>query len=226
MRVLGIDTSTGRASVGVVEAGLIVAERHEGVRGSHAVSLFPLIQSLLEECAWEITDLGAIAVSRGPGTFTGLRISASVAKGLALATGARLIGVSTLEALARASKSDGIVCPMLDARRGEIYWALFELSGEHCRRLHDDSLTSPPVALAALPTPCTVIGDATVAYAALLSSHRNGSLRALPFPEFGPSGAIVAQIAFEQLRSGVAEEDDTADPVYIRPSEAELKFAL
>ncbi|HYD50680.1 MAG TPA: tRNA (adenosine(37)-N6)-threonylcarbamoyltransferase complex dimerization subunit type 1 TsaB, partial [Terriglobales bacterium] len=108
MRVLGVDTSTWLASVGLVDEGRVVAERHESVRSNHGTSLLPLIASVLTDAGIAIGEIDAVAVAKGPGSFTGLRISLSVAKGLALATGARVVGVPTLPALARAAGRDGV----------------------------------------------------------------------------------------------------------------------
>lgn len=221
--MLGLDTSTWRASVGLVEDGRIVAERHDTVRSSHATTLLPLIEGTLADAGASIDAIDAIAVSQGPGSFTGLRISMSIAKGLALATGARLIGVATLEALALSAGVEGLICPMLDARKGEVYWAAFTVEGGKPTRLRDDALAPPLQALSELPAGCTVVGDAGEAYAGLFASLSQKSLKVLPFPEIGPRGGIVAQMGYQQLCLGQPEED--LEPRYIRASEAERNFA-
>src|SRR5689334_18463142 len=98
------------------------------MRGSHARTLLPLIDNALAAARCELSDLDLIAVSIGPGSFTGLRIGLSVAKGLALATGLPAVGVPTLEAYANcAGARSGLLCPVLDARKGEVYGAAFQI---------------------------------------------------------------------------------------------------
>jgi tRNA threonylcarbamoyladenosine biosynthesis protein TsaB len=101
VRILGLDTATWKASVGLRIDGQCVSERSRIADGSHAVSLLSLIEEVLRDGGCAVPDLDAVAVSGGPGSFTGLRIGLSIAKGLAYATGACLIAVPTLEALAR-----------------------------------------------------------------------------------------------------------------------------
>lgn len=223
MRFLGIDTSTWRASVGLVEAGRCLAERHEMGRGSHAAALFPMLDAVLADAGMTIDALDGVAVAAGPGSFSGLRVGLSVAKGLALARSIAVVPVPTLAALSLAADAEGPVCSMLDARRGEVYWALFEVGHGVMRRLSEDALTSPEICLSALPADVTVVGDATTAYGELLERRLGGRAGLRLFPDFGPRGGLVAALGMAQLAEGIEVGRDF-EPRYIRPSEAELKF--
>ncbi len=125
MIVLGIDTATDVCAVALVRTGALLAEARVTVPRSHATRLALLVQECLAHARLEAADLDAIAVSAGPGSYTGLRIGASLARGLALATGARIVGVGTMEALQ--AEAEAFVRPgealavALPSRRGEVY---------------------------------------------------------------------------------------------------------
>jgi tRNA threonylcarbamoyladenosine biosynthesis protein TsaB len=225
VRVLGLDTATRRASVGLLVDGEVVAEECEN-DGRHAVSLLPLIETVLRAGRCTLRELDAIAVSRGPGSFTGLRIGLSVSKGLACATGVPLVGVPTLEALARTAQArQGVIAAALDARKGELYSACFEASGQTWRRLADDTLTTAEQFAAGVPTPCAIIGDALLAYGALLRERLGTRATFLPWETHGPRGAVIAAMGAEQLRAGRTAPLASLEPCYIRPCEAERKLA-
>ncbi len=125
--ILNLETTTKNCSVSLSSDGDLIAlkEINDG-RYSHAENLHPFIASLLQETGYTYKDLSAVAVSKGPGSYTGLRIGVSAAKGLCFALDIPLIATDTLEALARTTKiNQGIIVPMLDARRMEVYQAVF-----------------------------------------------------------------------------------------------------
>ena len=223
MRILGVDTATWRASVGLAIDGTVVAEQSLVTTGNHAASLLPLIDELLQRATCRVEALHAIAVSSGPGSFTGLRIGLSVAKGIACATGARLVAVPTLEALARTVVDRvGTICPILDARKGELYAASFGSNGTELRRLTADVLVTPDSLLTTLPTPCVVLGDAVERYGAFFRDRLGADATILPFETHAPRGGVVATVGWELLQTGSAVETHQLEPFYIRPSEAEV----
>jgi tRNA threonylcarbamoyladenosine biosynthesis protein TsaB len=206
VRALGIETATSIASVGIVVGDQIAAERTVPMRGSHARTLLPLIDATLQAAGLPLSEIELLAVSIGPGSFTGLRIGLSVVKGLALATGIPVVGVPTLEAYARAAGPRlGLVCPVLDARKGEVYGASFRWRDGEPQCLTAPTAMSPArFATAVHEEPCTLIGDGVDAY------H-----------ELPPSGAVVARLG---CRRAAAAIDDVAalEPQYCRASEAEI----
>ena len=132
--ILTIDTATTACSVALVKDGTVQALRENNQGLNHSVLLAPYIDALLREHRLEVRDLDAIAVSMGPGSYTGLRIGVSTAKGLFFGAGIPLIAVPTLRALARAvadpTGEDALYCPMLDARRMEVYARIFDSEGK------------------------------------------------------------------------------------------------
>lgn len=223
MRILGLETATRHASVGLLIDGELAVEQSEPAQGSHAVSLLPLIDTVLRRADCRLDALDAVAVSSGPGSFTGLRVGLSVAKGFARATGARLVAVPTLEALARTVPgAPGAVCAVLDARKGELYAALFESSTAGCRRLTADQLVTAEALVALLPAPCVVVGDGGTVCASALRAHFGERVTVLP-ETHGPRGGVVAALGWERLRAGQLADVPSLEPTYVRPSEAELK---
>ena len=224
MRVLGIDTSTATASVGVRVGDSVVAEESQTASRSHTVSLLDLIDVVLRRAGLTVGDLDAIAVSNGPGTFTGLRISLSVAKGLAYASGAQVVGIPTLEALARTVAGEDIpICALLDARKGEVYAACFQPGPRGLRRLTADMLLTPEALLEHLPAPCVVLGDGLWRYQDFLRQRVRTPLRLLPPEAYGPRGGVVATLGSERLRAGSSGDLARLEPAYIRPPDARLR---
>jgi tRNA threonylcarbamoyladenosine biosynthesis protein TsaB len=222
VRVLGLDTATRRASVGLLVDGAIAAE---GARedGRHATSLLPLIDEVLRAAGCAVGDLDGIAVSAGPGSFTGLRIGLSVAKGLAWAAQVPLVGVSTLEALVRTLEPRrGTVHTLLDARKGEIYAACFESGPSGWERRMADAVTTPEALLPALKAPCTILGDAVLAYGAWFSSRLGNALTVLPWAAYAPRGASVAELGAARLRNGAVTPLRDLEPYYARLPDAQL----
>ena len=127
MKILAIEGSGSVAGVALLEDEHIVAEFYTDYRKTHSQTLMPLIDSMLSITETEKTSIDVIAVSRGPGSFTGLRIVAATAKGLAMGLDIPIVEVSTLEAFAYGhTESTEVICPMLDARRGQVFAAAYE----------------------------------------------------------------------------------------------------
>jgi len=200
--------------VGERLAGEVVADllgRASGVLADAA--------ALLEAEGLTPADVDVIAASLGPGSFTGLRVGLATAKGLAWAAGAQLVGVSSLETLAAGvPDTDGLIAPVLDARRGEVYGALFR--GR--TRLLPDSVAPPEawatrLAEAAGDEPLVLVGDGLARYPEALSAALGARL--LPPPEGTPdhpSPAALARLAREQLLAGRTLDPATALPNYVR----------
>jgi tRNA threonylcarbamoyladenosine biosynthesis protein TsaB len=231
VRALGIETATSIASVGIVGADHVLAAQSLPQGGSHARTLLPLIDSTLASAAIGLRDLDLIAVSIGPGSFTGLRIGLSVAKGLAMATGLPVVSVPTLEAYARsAGPRPGLVCPVLDARKGEVYAAAFRWSDGRQRSSQPECVAAPAAVApqrfaASIGLPCTLIGDGVDAYAAMWRRALGEGAELVPYAALPPSGSVVARLGL--ARAAAFGVDDCADlePRYCRLSEAELTHA-
>jgi len=140
MKVLGIDTSAIVCSVALVSNRRVLSQKTLSDGLTHSETLLPLVKETLSECGMHLNDLDGIAISNGPGSFTGLRIGISTVKGLAVSAQLPCVGVSTLEALAlNAIDMEGYtVCALMDARRGEFYNAIFRIENGKLIRLCED----------------------------------------------------------------------------------------
>ncbi len=139
MKILALECSAGPASVAVLTDGEITASRFTNVRMTHSQTLLPMVKETLSEANLTMNDIDALAVSSGPGSFTGIRIGISAVKGLAAPRALPCYGVSTLRAIAENARNfNGIVCAVMDARCNQVYNALFKASDGALTRLTDD----------------------------------------------------------------------------------------
>ncbi|HWN69610.1 MAG TPA: tRNA (adenosine(37)-N6)-threonylcarbamoyltransferase complex dimerization subunit type 1 TsaB [Haliangium sp.] len=242
MNILAIDTSTLETSVAVV-AGTAGAPRVLAASDSqardHSSSVLQLVERMLATASLALADLGGLAIGAGPGSFTGLRIGMSTAKGLAFATGKPLWAVSSLAALALdVDRVDGrldgldpgaIVVPLLDARRGEVFAGFYRVAEGTAQALAAERVLAPEaladaiaeVVRAERATRVWALGDGLDAYGDVLATALRGQVERVPGGRATPSAVAVARLA---MSGGVPDVAATGAPVYIRPSEAEIKF--
>ena len=163
MKILALETSAKSVSAAVSEHGVILASAYQNTGLTHSRTLMPLVDGMLRAASLTLDDMGLVAVAHGPGSFTGLRIGVSAAKGLAWAKSLPCCGVSTLEAMARGvSDFDGLIVCAMDARRQQVYHALFRCENGQLTRLCDDcaiSLEALSDSLRGLSQPKLVVGD-------------------------------------------------------------------
>lgn len=241
MRILGIETSGTVGGYAVVEDGRVLAEASAEITGRHLEQGSAMMRRVLESSATPLAGLGAVAVSLGPGSFTGLRVGLAQAKGLCFGRGIPLVGVPTLDAVAEgtvaavaglAPGAGGILVAARDARRGEIYFAAYDTPGGAPRRLTQYGAL-PPGALAdrllglkeAAGKPLVVLGDALARYGATLSERLGGRMVAAPENLWHPRPAIVAVLGERLLAAGQSVDIDGLEPIYVRVSEAERSAA-
>ena len=224
MRILAIDTATWNCSVALVRDGVVLAERAERTSSNHAGTLPRLVGETLAAAGARLERDDAIAVTIGPGSFTGLRIALSFAKGLAFAGGYRLVGVPTLDALAVvAPAAPGRLCAVLDARKREVYAALYEREGDRLARCGEPRAIAAERLALAIGGPCTFIGDAVEAYGDVFRRVLGAGAVLLPSASHPPSATAVARLAAARLGASAAGDDVVAlAPTYVRPPEAEL----
>jgi len=227
-RILGIDTSTWTCAVALLRDGEVREERRERTGSSHAGVLPRLVEDVLHAAGETLAAGDAVAVAIGPGSFTGLRIALSFAKGFALAGGLRIVGVPTLDALALATPGwEGRLCAALDARKQEIYAALYEREGERIIRLGSPVAITAVRMAEAIGGPCSFIGDAVEAYGEVFRRALGAAAVLLPSSQYPPSGGAVARLAAARLcREAVGDDLSRLAPAYLRPPEAELTQSI
>jgi tRNA threonylcarbamoyladenosine biosynthesis protein TsaB len=215
MRVLAVETSTLSGGAALLDGERIVGEYTLDVRITHSERLMAAIDQLLTDAGWTARDLEGLAVSVGPGSFTGLRVGLSTVKGLALALAIPVAAVPTLDAMAAMLPFASLpVCPVLDARKREVYASLYRWDGLTMRR-EWEYLAIAPDDLSAPDEPVIVVGDGADAISSLFAHVRNRRA--------GTGSAVVG--ALGHARFAIGDTVAAADllPIYLRPSEAELK---
>jgi tRNA threonylcarbamoyladenosine biosynthesis protein TsaB len=220
MLILAIDTASRSCSVAVVDGDAVLAEINDASGETHSRHLMAMVDQAV---AMSVKHIGAIegyAVTQGPGSFTGLRIGISAAKGLAEATGRPLVGVSSLEALAwQVAQTEAVILPMLDARRKEVYAARYIHRDGALKSLAAERALAPEDAVAGLVESCLLVGDGALAYAERLRAALGAYMQmALPFQHI-IRASTVAFLARERLAG--ADERMTLTPRYLRPSYAD-----
>ena len=232
MPVLGIETSHRSGGVALVRSGRVLAELVVDVGMTYSNTLFPSIDSLLRICKMSYEDIEAVAVGIGPGSFTGLRIGIASSKGLSYALGVPLIGVPSLDAMACdviPVKSEVVLCPMLDAKKGQVFTATYHVSRAGRPRRKGPYMAIEPEAfvekIAGLKELHVLFGDGLAThkerFEACLNTHSRVNCllepRLSPYPRPGRIG-----ILGERGDAGM-EAIFTIEPLYLRPSDAEIK---
>jgi tRNA threonylcarbamoyladenosine biosynthesis protein TsaB len=227
VRLLAVETSTLTGAVAILESGGVVAESRVSVAVTHGERLMAAIDGVLRAARWELADVDAFAVALGPGSFTGLRIGLSTVKGLAFATGKPAVGVPTLDALAwRLPYCAYPVCPVLDAKKNEVYAALYRTLEGRLEVLEAPRAVAPATLAEDLrgtvAGPVVFVGDAVAPYAPVLREIL-GTYALLAPPDLRlPSAVTVGELGGWALDRGETMELATLVPLYLRPSEAEL----
>lgn len=235
MRILGVDTSTATASVALIEEGQLLAEAGDGrvsqigiisARGNHSETVLPLIQSVLDKADCRLADLAAIAIAIGPGSFTGLRIGLALVKGLAYDGNLPVIGVSSLEAqAARVHDLAGLICPLLDARKQEVYAALFDGGDGILRRLAADqafeiSALATLFDLAPQASRIAFVGDGAERYSEELLHMFDGRARLIGLTGTESAAQAVARLALARFSEARGGNLGQLVPLYLGSSQA------
>ncbi len=223
MNILGIETSTKTGSVAIVSEDGVVAQYSLNIEVTHSERLMSTVDRVLKDTGLAVHDLDGFSVAIGPGSFTGLRIGLSTVKGLALATGKPIAAVPTLQALAwNLPYSVYPVCPLLDARKNEVYAALYRFAGTALVQVLPETAISIFRLAHQISEKVVFTGEGSRIF-------RNGiqevfGERAVFAPHSAalPSGAKVAEIGLDMIKNGRQAEPDRLTPLYIRRPEAEV----
>ena len=222
-----MDTSTRTGSVAVLAGEDVLAESSRKVPGTHSEYLIPEIDRMMKENGLGLGDLDAVAVGLGPGSFTGTRIGLSTAKGLALGTGLPVVGVSSLDAIARSVALAGFqTCPMLSAGKGEVYAALYGSAAEGGLKKRTGDLVLTPFALVEMiEEPTIFVGGGALLHRGFLSDRLGGLALFASSDLRLPRAAVIARLAAERLREGETDDPGGLAPNYVRKCEAETQWA-
>ena len=224
MKILALETSAKAVSAAVSEDGKILCSGYQDTGLTHSRTLMPIVEHILKNTGLAVADMDAIAVAAGPGSFTGIRIGVAAAKGLAFAADKPAVGVSTLAAMARnVAFCDGLVICAMDARRQQVYNALFEAKDGQLTRLTPDraiSLEELAAELANDLRPKTVVGDgARLCFAHL--TEAGISCRLAPAHLVMQNAMSVALEAEAMAAEGNLVSAQALEPVYLRPAQAD-----
>ena len=230
MLLLAIDSATPVAGVALVQDGKLLVEATLHGNQRHSVQLMPLIDQVLQQAERSVEDLATVAVSIGPGSFTGLRIGLAAAKGLCMGLDIPLVGVSTLQMLAHnLVYSPGLVCPVIYARKNEIYTALYDCSRDIPHPLCDEQALPPQELLGLVESwregrELIMVGDGIEPFSQLWDQAFSGYLQQLPISHRSPRAAALADLAWQQAVAGDYLDYRSVRPVYLRLSEAEYQL--
>lgn len=227
MFVLGIDTATKVAGAAVIGEDRLISERFIHNQKNHSQNIIPMIQQVMEDAGIKPEQLDGIAVTGGPGSFTGLRIGMSVAKTMGMALKIPVASVSTLKALAwNLLGRKGLICPILDAKKNEVYTCVYSSKNGQLIEMIEpmaSSIERLTEVLRKFNEPVTLIGDAVPVYGNILVDN-------ISRIEFGtkinsyPRASAAAELGLSQLKAGNVEDYTFLQPVYLRKSEAELTW--
>ncbi len=235
MLILAIETSTQAGSIALVEAPsgeeLPTGEKLLGeylldLPRTHSERLMPSIDRLLQDTSLSINRVQGIAISLGPGSFTGLRIGVAAAKGLAYALRIPVVGISTLEALANnIPYATSLICPVLDARKKEVYAALFRGNGqERLQKISEDWILPPEDLCSRISEETIFLGNGIETYGAVLRGKLGSNALFAPSELSTPRAASVARLSLSQFKKGLSMDLFSFTPIYIRRSEAEIQY--
>lgn len=210
--ILGIETATQICSAALINDKTLLAEYRLNLKNIHASALAALIETMLHNAQCSVTAIAAIAVSIGPGSFTGLRIGLSVAKGVALGADIPIVAVPTLAALANhAPVRHGLVCPILKSRAFEYFFAIYERNDYLNKIVQQPQLVSKDQLFTALPLGSLLIGQ-TEDFA---DQERENYLFSPVYMTL-PSAFSVAQVGLEKFQAGEISAVDTMEPMYFQ----------
>ena len=224
MLILAFETSAKAASVALLEGDKLLSESYQNTGMTHSQTLMVMAEDMLKQCGKTAKDVDTVAVAEGPGSFTGVRIGVAAAKGFAWGREIPCYGVSTLEAMVQSlGIYDGYICPAMDARRSQVYNALFEADRGEITRIREDraiSLDDLAEDVKKLEKPVFLVGDGSVlCYNTLL--ERVPSLVLPPEHRMHQRAVGVGIIAARHMIAGISGDAAALTPNYLRLSQAE-----
>ncbi len=229
MKILAIDSSGLVASAALFDDGILVAEYTVDYKKTHSQTLLPMVDEIVQMTQQELSEIDAVAVANGPGSFTGLRIGAATAKGLALALKKPVIGVPTVDALAyNLYGTERLICPLMDARRGQVYTGLYTFEGENLIVLREQEVALLDDVLQELNgrgEPVIFLGDGVAVHSEKIKEGMCVPYSFAPAHLARQRAGAVAALAAIYYAEGKFTSAMEHVPVYLRLSQAERERA-
>jgi tRNA threonylcarbamoyl adenosine modification protein YeaZ len=228
MKVISVDSSTVSATCAIVEDNKLLGEIIYNDKKQHSIILMSQIDTLLANLALSIQDIDGFVVSKGPGSFTGLRIGMATIKGLAQPSNKPIVAISSLDALAyNMAYSTGLICPILDALRDNVYTALYEYRGEELIKLTDYMAIHIDALIELInskeETRVTFIGDAVPKFKEKLYTSFNDTYFA-PSHLNSTRASSLGELGIKKLLKGEQDDIFALAPIYLRKSQAEREY--
>ncbi len=227
MKILSLDSATESATCAVLEDNKLLGEITFNYKKQHSILLMTIIDNLLNNLKIDINSLDGFVVSKGPGSFTGLRIGVSTIKGLSQGTGKPFVGVSSLDALAyNLAYTSGIICPILDALRGNVYTALYTFVEDNLQRISDYMVISVDDLISMINEknkPVSFIGDAIYNFKEKLCANIE-NIHFAPAHLNVVKASSLGELGLKLLNSGTYDDIYSFSPFYLRKSQAEREY--
>ena len=225
MKVLGIDSSGMTATVALIEDDKLIAEFTVNNKRTHSETLMPMIDKVLTASETDIRDVELLAIAAGPGSFTGLRIGAATVKGLGMSLDVPVVAIPTCEGLAmNLSGTDRLVCPLMDARRNQVYTGLYRVSGDMPEAVIEQTACD----ISEIVDKVNEAGEKVIFLgdgSAIFKEYIESNIRVeFSFANANASlqrGASIASLGLLYQKAGKTVSVDEFTPVYLRPSQAE-----
>jgi len=214
---LAMDTSTDTASVALVEDSAVVAELTWRSGQNHSVELLPNLARLLNQAKLDLQSVSCIIVARGPGSYNGLRVGISTAKGLAFSLGVPIVGISTLAAEAYQHAETGLpVCPIFNAGRGEIATAMYQMQGDEWRQLTAEHLTTVDALCSRIRAKTVFCGEFIPSVATELKERLKQRAVIPPSAARLRRASFLAELGLQRVKVGDYDDLATLQPLYMR----------
>ncbi|WP_352418325.1 tRNA (adenosine(37)-N6)-threonylcarbamoyltransferase complex dimerization subunit type 1 TsaB [Proteiniborus sp.] len=228
MKILAIDTSSMSATCAVVDDEKLLVEYTLNHKLTHSQKIMPIIKEALDSCSLKPEDIDVYAVAKGPGSFTGLRIGVATVNGLAQATDKRVVGVSTLDALAfNLPYCEGIVVPIMDARRDRVFTGIYKWVNGNLHIIKEQTILEVKELMEVLsdrPEKIVFVGDGTYAYKDILSESLGEKAIFAPKSANMARASSVAELAMVKAKEGKTESFFELVPDYLRESQAQREY--
>lgn len=208
MKVLGIETATSVCSVALVEENKVLIEYNYDLGIVHSSKLLQSIKELFKNLDTDIFQIDGIAVSKGPGSFTGVRVGVTFAKGLAFASGKPIVGIPTLEALAyQYVYPDKLICPVIPSRKNEFYFGVFKNKNGKIERVMKERALPYEKIVSLIKKPTVLIGDI----------EKDNVL------QYFPRASAVASLGLQRIKKGKFDRAASLVPLYVRKPEVKRR---